>query len=115
MYNNIATGKALQEIAQYLHQHEEHFSPIPDDALTEALGIVMKNNFFIFRDTFWLQLIGTAMVTPPAPTPANLTLAIHKNLIIKNTPISSSAINATSTILLVSGMALIQKKTTIHG
>ena len=83
MYNNIRTAKALREIAQYLHQREKRFSSIPADALTEALGIVMLNNVFIFGDTFWLQLIGTAMGTPPAPSYANLTFAIHENPIIK--------------------------------
>ena len=83
MYSNIRTGKALREIAQYLHQREKRFSTIPADALTEALGIVMQNNVFVFGDTHWLQLIGTAMGTPPAPTYANLTYAIHENPIVK--------------------------------
>lgn len=39
----------------------------------------MQNNVFQFRDTYWLQLIGT----PPAPAYTNLTFALHKNTIIK--------------------------------
>ena len=82
MYTNINTSMALIEIAQYIHQRENHFSTIPTDALAEALAIVMKNNVFRFGDTFWIQKTGTAMGTPPAPTYANLFFAIHENRIL---------------------------------
>ena len=84
MYTNIKTDMALIEIAQYIHQREHRFSTIPAAALSEALKIIMKNNIFQFGDTYWLQLNGTAMGTPPAPTYANLYFAIHENRIIKN-------------------------------
>ena len=83
MYTNIRTNQALRAIGTYIHQREKRFKSIPTDALTEALGIVMKNNVFQFGNTYWLQLTGTAMGTPPAPTYANLTFAIHENPIIK--------------------------------
>mmetsp|Transcript_16444 Transcript_16444/g.19507 ORF Transcript_16444/g.19507 Transcript_16444/m.19507 type:complete len:130 (-) Transcript_16444:305-694(-) len=83
MYSNLRTQKALREIAQYLHQREKRFSSIPADALTAALSIVMQNNVFQFGDTYWLQLIGTAMGTPSAPAYANLAYAIHENPIMK--------------------------------
>ena len=81
MYTNIKTNKALYEIGQYMHSRSNKFKDIPTEALTAALSIVMKNNVFRFGDTFWLQLCGTAMGTPPAPTYANLVFAIHENLI----------------------------------
>ena len=83
MYSNLRTQKALREIAQYLHQREERFSSIPANVLSAALSIVMQNNVFQFGDTYWLQLIGTAMGTPPAPAYANLAYAIHENPIMK--------------------------------
>ena len=46
----------------------------------------MKNNVFQFGDTYWLQLIGTAMGTPPAPTYANLVFAFHQNTIVPKYP-----------------------------
>ena len=82
MYTNINTGKALLEIAQHIHQRSKKFSNIPADALVDALAIIMKNNVFQFGDTFWLQLTGTAMGTPPAPMYANLFFAIHENRIL---------------------------------
>ena len=83
MYTNINTGMAIIEIAQYLHQHSRRFATIPADALIEALTIVMRNNVFLFGDTHWHQLQGTAMGTPPAPTYANLFFAIHENRILR--------------------------------
>ena len=83
MYTNINTNMAIIEIAQYLHQHSNRFPTIPADALISALSIVMRNNVFRFGDTFWHQLQGTAMGTPPAPTYANLFFAIHENRILR--------------------------------
>ena len=82
MYTNINTGKALIEIAQHIHQRSSRYQHIPAAALIEALSIIMRNNVFQFGDTFWLQLTGTAMGTPPAPTYANLFYAIHENRIL---------------------------------
>ena len=79
MYSNIRTSKALREIGQYLHQHEARFSNIPTDALSEALGIIVKNNVFQFGDTYWHQLIGTAMGTLPTPSYANFTVEILRS------------------------------------
>ena len=50
-----------------------------------ALRIVLKNNFFEFEGTFWLQLIGTAMGTHCGPSFANLFLiCIEKRLSLVN-------------------------------
>ena len=82
MYTNIDTEKALIEIAQHIHQRSNRFQDIPADALIESLALIMRNNVFQFGDTFWHQLTGTAMGTPPAPTYANIFFAIHERRVL---------------------------------
>jgi hypothetical protein len=78
MYTNIDTSQALHSIGRYLHQNSSKFHDIPIDALMEALQLIMTNNVFSFGDTYWLQLTGTAMGTPPAPSYATIVYAIHE-------------------------------------
>jgi len=79
MYTNIDTDHALQTIGTYLRQKKHLLPPcILVEALLSALDIVMRNNIFRFGDTFWKQLTGTAMGTPPATMYATLYYAIHE-------------------------------------
>ena len=45
-YTNIPTTAALHEIASFIHQRELFFQGISTDALSEALGIVIKKQRF---------------------------------------------------------------------
>lgn len=83
MYTNIDTAKALSSIAKYLRQQEQPFNSVPNDAIIEVLRLIMTNNIFRFGDTFWHQLTGTAMGTPPAPPYACIYFAIHEDEILK--------------------------------
>jgi hypothetical protein len=56
MYTNIDTTHALKTLRK---------QGIPKHVLA-ALSLIMRNNFFRFSDTYWHQLNGTAMGTPPA-------------------------------------------------
>jgi hypothetical protein len=83
MYTNIDTEHALAVIETFLVS-----SPIPEmeqvnvKALVKALKIIMNHNVFRFGDTYWAQLTGTAMGTPPACMWATLYFAIHEGNVI---------------------------------
>ena len=92
MYTNIDTGHALDRITSFLKQNTLTYAVdiINIDALITGLRIVMTHNVFCFGDTYWVQLTGTAMGTPPAPMYATLYFAIHEiDLLVNYTyPIS---------------------------
>ena len=66
MYTNIDTKHALEEITQFLQSYSHPLVNVK--ALLQALRIIMTHNLFKFGDTFWVQLTGTAMGAPPAPS-----------------------------------------------
>ena len=86
MYTNIDTEAALTSISMYLRKHEDRFTSVPIEAVEEALWIVMTNNIFTFGDTTFLQLQGTTMGTPPAPSYATLYFAIFEDVLLKEFP-----------------------------
>ena len=87
MYTNIHLKHALPMFENFLSNTELGAyvikkSNISPGALLHALTIVMSNNLFQFGDTFWLQLTGTAMGTPPAPNYATIYFCIWEMMII---------------------------------
>ena len=83
MYTNIDTEKALPLIATYLCNNKERFPEVPTEALIQALEIIMRNNIFTFGDTWWHQVSGTAMGTPPAPPYATVFFGIYEEAIME--------------------------------
>jgi hypothetical protein len=77
MYTNINTRHALEVISNFVRTHPL-CRDIDPDPLLQALNIVMTHNLVQFGDTYWVQLTGTAMGTPPAPMYATLYFAIKE-------------------------------------
>jgi hypothetical protein len=65
MYTNIDTTQALLVISQFLRTHPLCQNIYNIDSENRGLEILMRNNLFQFGNTYWLQLEGTAMGTPP--------------------------------------------------
>jgi hypothetical protein len=85
MYTNIDTKHALKEIGDYLSVHREQCL-VPPFIIKQALALIMNHMIFQFGDTYWHQLTGTAMGTPPAPMYATIYFAIHEATIISEFP-----------------------------
>ena len=80
MYTNIHTETCIQRLSSFLLSDEtrKKFSHYPAKALLEALTLVMCNNRMKFGDIIAHQISGIAMGMAPAPTIANLFVAIHE-------------------------------------
>ena len=81
MYPSIDTADCLARLTGYLSQEEVsgkyRFS---STALLEAIELVMLNNRMRFGDIIVKQISGIAMGMSPAPTIANLYVAIYEEL-----------------------------------
>ena len=80
MYTNIDTEDCIASLSTFLLSRLQttkfsHYSP---RALIEAIKIVMRNNRMRFGDIIVQQLRGIAMGMFPAPSIANLYVAIHE-------------------------------------
>ena len=80
MYINIGMEDCINRLSKYLYSLEtwfrfKHYTP---EALIEAIKLVMCNNRMKFGDIFVCQVSGIAMGMSPAPTIANLYIAIYK-------------------------------------
>ena len=75
LYTNIDHQIGKEAISFWIDKYKEKIPQrMNRNLIIEALDIVLKNNTFIFNNTLFLQLIGTAMGTKMAPTYANLVL-----------------------------------------
>ena len=80
MYTKIDTEDCISRISSFLKDPttRQKFSHYPTTALIEAIQIVMTNNRMRFGDILVKQLRGIAMGMSPAPTIANLYVAIYE-------------------------------------
>ena len=81
MYNNIDTEHAIAVLDEWL-DHLDATNQLPPlyplDAIKDAYRLIMRNNLFEFGDTYWLQLLGTAMGTSAAVMWATLYFGYHE-------------------------------------
>jgi hypothetical protein len=81
MYPRINTADCLTQLSGYLSNKEvSSMYGFSSTALLEALELVMLNNCMRFGDIIVKQIIGIAMGMFPAPTIANLYVAIFETV-----------------------------------
>jgi len=85
MYTNIDSTTGLGALSKLLRTHKESTDPsFPTEFVLTTMEIIMNNNIFMFGDTYWIQLKGTAMGTPAATLYSILTFGHHENENILN-------------------------------
>ena len=81
LFTNIPQSQGTEAVKEAL---EERINPdVPRDLLIKLLELILKYNIFVFNSDLYLQLIGTAMGTKPAPSYANIFMARRIDHMIK--------------------------------
>jgi hypothetical protein len=75
MYTNIDINNSIDQITTFLSAIWDKYDC---KAVEEAMNIVMQNNCMQFGDLIFRQTRGVAMGMSPAPTIANLYIAIYE-------------------------------------
>ena len=91
MYTNIDTEQCIQRLTTFLTEAStaEHFPHLKPTALVDALHLIMNNNRMRFGNLFVHQHKGIAMGMAPAPSIANLFVAIFEAQHINTFPKTS--------------------------
>ncbi|EJK68823.1 hypothetical protein THAOC_09967 [Thalassiosira oceanica] len=74
MYTNIDTEHAIRVIGNWMEP-----AGFPLRAVNDAMGLVMRNNIFEWGDTYFRQLLGTAMGTSAACMWATIYYGVHES------------------------------------
>ena len=83
MYTNIDTTHGLKILKSFLIELKEEGRLTDDfdiDMLIEAAALIMRWNLFEYGDSYFLQLLGTAMGTPVAVIWATIYFWWHENM-----------------------------------
>ena len=74
MYNSIPHEEGITACQDALSLHS-HYTPVQIDAILALIRLVLTQNCFRFKNSYFLQIRGTAMGTPFAPAYANIFMA----------------------------------------
>ncbi|CAJ0967219.1 unnamed protein product [Ranitomeya imitator] len=77
LYMSIPHTNGIQTVRWLLTTN--HMNPDLSDLCCELLSIVLNNNFFLFKDTYYLQIKGSAMGSNVAPPYANAYMAHYED------------------------------------
>ena len=78
MYTNIDTEHAIRVIGNWMDGLDLP-AGFPLRAVNDAMGLVMRNNIFEWGDTYFRQLLGTAMGTSAACMWATIYYGVHES------------------------------------
>lgn len=83
LYTNIPHSDGITSLRDVLRNPITKKDP---QALLTLIDLVLKYNYFEFNNEYFLQIHGTSMGTPVAPTYANIFMGTLENKILANLP-----------------------------
>ena len=83
LYTNIPHEGALEAIEHFLEKRPSENLP-RTKCIMDLTAIVLHHNYFLFKDTFYLQRKGCAMGSKMAPQLANIYMGLFENSFIMN-------------------------------
>lgn len=87
LYTSIPHKDGLEALNHFLNQTS---LDIPADLILDFTEFILTHNYFLFEKDYYLQLQGTAMGTPLAPSYANLFMGKFEEDFVYNNPFISS-------------------------
>ena len=84
LYTNIPNDEGIKACIDMLEDYNHHDTHT--EHRTEILSIILNQNFFTFNNEYFLQIHGTTMGTPMAPTYANIFMAVLEKELLLNAP-----------------------------
>ena len=83
MYPNINMDEGLATVKAFFEDNKEAISKgYPTNAILYFMALVLRNNIFLFGDTFWIQKKGTATGTLLAVFCAIIVMGHHNKQIL---------------------------------
>ena len=73
LYTNIPQTEGMEDVREAFDERKH--PDVPTEFILKLLELILKFNIFEFNSELFLQLIGTAMGTKPAPSYANIFMA----------------------------------------
>ena len=84
LYTNIPNDEGIKACIDMLQDNSPADTNI--EYINDILSLVLNNNFFTFNNEIFLQIHGTAMGSPMAPSYANIFMAILEKQMLLNAP-----------------------------
>ena len=81
MYTNINPQAGVKTLHRYLQKYDP-MDKCNRRFICQLLMLILYNNVFQFGDTYWVQLVGTAMGTPMACIYATIFFAYYEQTIL---------------------------------
>ena len=86
LYTNIPHDEGIACCSTALQEFYGQSLPLPLKYMLQFIVFILKKNYFKFRDTFYLQIHGTAMGSPFAPNYANIFMDYIERRILDSAP-----------------------------